>query len=341
MDTLFYLVPFLTAFFLVILCIAVLQMVFWRWRLPESRRGARHIHPKKTLRFGGIALVVSFLGTLFTNNYVVLTMSWWGLIAVSILILAIGLWDDIRELSWRVQLMVQVVAGSVAFVFGIRLVSIANPFGKAVFLDSGLLIVVSFIITVFWILAVMNALNWADGVDGLCGGVAFIGFITIFFLSMRPEVNQPPVAILSLALAGASLGFLAFNFYPARIFAGTSGSWFLGFMLAVLALFSGTKIATAVLVLSLPLLDALWVIFDRFHSGVSIFAPDQRHLHHRLRKIGWSSHAITLFFYSATLLIAVIALHANALEKILTFLGVAVFFGLFFMWIQKQSTRKF
>ena len=145
------------------------------------------------------------------------------------------------------------------------------------------------------------------------------------------------MAILALALSGASLGFLVFNFYPARIFAGTSGSWFLGFMMAALALFSGAKVATVMLVLALPLSDAAWVIFSRFRSGVSIFTPDQRHLHYRLRKIGWSSQRITLFMYIITICIAVAALHANVFGKIVT-LGVIVLgSSLFFLWIQKQS----
>lgn len=336
MDVSFYLLPFLTSFFLAIVCIVLLQAIFWRWGSIGNRQESRHIHQKGILRFGGVALVVSFLVTLFLNDRLVLTTSWWGVIIVSVLILIVGLWDDIREISWKIQLVVQLLAGGIAFAFGIRMVSLANPFGGAVFFDSGLLLGVSFILTLMWILVVMNAVNWADGIDGLCGGLAFIGFVTIFFLSLRPEVNQPPVAIFSLALAGSSLGFLAFNFYPAKIFAGTSGAWFLGFMLAVLALFSGTKVATAILVLALPLLDACWVIFERFHSGVSIFIPDQRHLHHRLRKLGWSSHTITLFFYGVTIIIATIALHTNAIEKMSTLFAVVIFILIFFVWVKKQ-----
>lgn len=336
MDALFYLAPFLTAFVIVIVCIVLLQIIFLQRTMEERRKGERHTHKDGVLRFGGVALVISFLATLFINSYVVLTASWWGVIIATLLILVIGSWDDIREISWKMQILVQVVAGSIAFAFGIRILSLTNPFGGAVFFDSGWSIGVSFVITVVWILVVMNAVNWTDGIDGLCGGMACIGFMTIFLLSLRPEVNQPPVAILSLALAGASFGFLMFNFYPAQILAGTSGSWFLGFMLAVLALFSGTKIATAALVLSLPILDAVWVIASRFRAGVSIFLPDQRHLHHRLRKIGWSSRSITLFFYSVTICIAVIALHANVWEKVLTLCGVVVFVCATFFWIQKK-----
>ncbi|MDD5083763.1 MAG: MraY family glycosyltransferase [Candidatus Moranbacteria bacterium] len=337
MDASFYLSPFLIAFFLSIACIVLVQIIFWRIRPKEARHGARHDHKRGILRFGGAALVISFLVTLFLNSHLVLTTSWWGVISISMLILIVGLLDDMKEISWKSQLMAQMLAGAVAFAFGIRILSLTNPFGEAIFFDAGWMLGVSFIVTVAWIIVVMNAVNWADGIDGLCGGIAFIGFSTVFLLSLRPEVNQPPVAIFSLALAGASLGFLLFNFYPARIFAGTSGSWFLGFMLAVLALFSGTKIATAVLVLALPLLDAVWVVFDRLRSGVSIFAADTRHLHHRLRGIGWSSLSITLFLYGITIIIAAIALHADALEKLMTLAGLIVLTGIFFFWIERQS----
>lgn len=340
MDAVFYLEPFLIAFFLTILGITFLRMMLWRKGMQETRKQKRHIHTKNTSRFGGIALVIAFLITLFVNTHLVLTSSWWGVILVSVLILGIGLWDDIREISWKWQLMVQIMAGVIAFSFGIRLTSLSYPLSDVVlFFHSGWMLGVSFIMTIVWIVAVMNAMNWADGMDGLCGGISLIGFSTIFFLSLRPEVNQPPMALLSLALSGASLGFLVFNFYPARIFAGTSGSWFLGFMLAALALFSGAKIATVMLVLALPLSDAVWVIASRFRAGVSIFAPDQRHLHHRLRELGWSSQQITFFVYTITIIIATVALHTNAVGKMIT-LGVAMMAIIVFsLWIQGKLIR--
>lgn len=338
MDIVFYLEPFLIAFFLTIVGISFLQMILRRVGVKNIRKNERHIHTKNISRFGGIALVVAFLATLFMNTHLILTSSWWGIVFVSVLILGIGFWDDIREISWRWQLMVQILAGMIAFSFGIRMTSLVYPLGTTIFFfDSGWMLGVNFVMTIAWIVVIMNAMNWADGMDGLCGGVSLIGFSTIFFLSLRPEVNQPPMAILALALVGASLGFLVFNFYPAHIFAGTSGSWFLGFMMAALALFSGAKVATVILVLILPLSDALWVIVSRFRAGVSIFVPDKQHLHHRLHKIGWSSQMITLFVYSVTMIIAVIALHTNAIGKMITFVFATISATLFFVWVQKQS----
>jgi UDP-GlcNAc:undecaprenyl-phosphate GlcNAc-1-phosphate transferase len=187
----------------------------------------------------------------------------------------------------------------------------------------------------------MNAMNWLDGADGLCGGVSLITLTTIFFLSLKPEVFQPPIAILSVVGVGVVLGFLLFNVYPARILAGTVGSMFLGFLVATLAVIAGTKIATALLVLSLPIADALFVIWQRFHEGVSIFQPDKRHLHYKLMGLGWSERRITWFFFSVTALIALIALNTQALGKLLAiFLVLCVLFFLLFFVDYKTRTKK-
>jgi UDP-GlcNAc:undecaprenyl-phosphate GlcNAc-1-phosphate transferase len=266
----------------------------------------------------------------------VMTLPLWGIVAAALFILFVGILDDIRELSWKAQLLSQFLLASAAFCMGIRLLSLSSPFGGTIFFDAPEYVFPSFVLTVAWMLFIMNAVNWADGIDGLCGGVAFIGFLAILFLSLKPEVNQPPVGLLAAALAGGSLGFLVFNFHPAKILAGTAGSWFLGFMLAVLAIFAGTKIATALLVLALPALDAVWVVFDRWRSGVSVFQADARHLHYRLRELGWSQVRITLFFYAVTLAIAVVALNTRSLGKFVTIVLVTAIALAVFLWVERK-----
>jgi UDP-GlcNAc:undecaprenyl-phosphate GlcNAc-1-phosphate transferase len=332
MNSIVYLTPFLVAFFSTVIGVKLVKR--FAPRVSDKRKNSRgvdrHTHHPGVSRFGGIALIVSIGIALFTNSHVVLTNEWWGVIVASVLILVIGLYDDVRELSWKVQLALQGVVASVAFACGVRVLSVTNPWGGVFFFDSvGWMTTVSFALTFLWIVIVMNAVNWTDGVDGLCGGISCIGFVTIFIVSLRPEVNQPPVSILALALSGASLGFLVWNFYPARILAGTSGSWFLGFMLAALSIFSGAKIATTVLVLAVPLLDAVWVIIDRKLSGVSIFSPDRRHLHHRLQAAGWSPRSIAFAFYGMTASAAAVALRSNAEEKAIAFLAIVFLFAIF------------
>ena len=166
----------------------------------------------------------------------------------------------------------------------------------------------------------MNSMNWIDGVDGVSAGITLIGGITIFILSLRPEVNQPPVGIIAAALIGCTLALLLFNFYPAKIMAGTSGAMFMGFILAVLSVFAGAKIATTLLVMAVPIIDAFWVVSERIKSGSSVFSADKRHLHFRLIELGWSQRKICLFYCLITAFIAVLALNTGAMGKVITFI---------------------
>jgi UDP-GlcNAc:undecaprenyl-phosphate GlcNAc-1-phosphate transferase len=194
-----------------------------------------------------------------------------------------------------------------------------------------------FLLLFAWIFLVMNAMNWLDGVDGVCGGVSLITLAAIFFLSLKPEVYQPPIAIVAVIGIGVVLGFLFFNMYPARILAGTAGSMFLGFLIAVLAIIAGTKIATALLVLALPIADALFVIWQRMRDGVPITRPDKRHLHYRLMELGWSERRIAWFFFGITASIALIALNTQALGKFAALLAVlGILFSLLF-FVERQT----
>ena len=241
------------------------------------------------------------------------------------LVLVFGIIDDFWELDWKTQLIFQISIALLIFIFGIRIEYVTNPAGGLIFLNVGKYLLPSFVFASVWIILMINSMNWVDGVDGLSGGVALIGVLTIFFLSLKPEVNQPPVGIITMALAGSILGFLIFNFHPSRILAGTSGSMFFGFILATLAIFAGTKIATALLVMAVPIIDALWVIGERMRSGNSIFKSDNRHLHYKLLEIGWSPKKIALFFYGVTFLIAIVAVNTRVMGKIITLvLAVAI-----------------
>ena len=339
MDT--YLLPFMEAF---VLSVLLLMLLVWGmrhvlWNIADRRTGIRHAH-QNISRWGGVVLIVTFLSVLFLEKHIVLTPPLWGMIIALIGILIIGLWDDLFELSWKKQMVFQVGVAAVASVSGIRFLSITWPLGEAFFLDSSQWLWLSILLSVVWIVIVMNAVNWSDGIDGLCGGVSFIGFITIFFLSLKPEVNQPAVAILSAILAGATLGFLIFNSHPAKILAGTSGAWFFGFQLAALSLFAGTKVATTLLVLVLPLLDALWVVTERWRRKESIFEADTRHVHYRLRKLGWSTRRIVLLFYMITTLVAAVALNTRALGKMMTLTVVACILFFSFLWINRRIQQQ-
>lgn len=285
-------------------------------------------------------MILAFVLTLILDQNLFLSWEIKGLFLALALILIVGIRDDIKEISWKIHLFFQIFLVGLVFFWGIRIEYITNPFSSGIvnFSGNGGLLI-SFFLVLVWILVLMNALNWLDGIDGLSGGTAFISALTIFFLSLKPEVNQPPVAILAIALAGAILGFLLFNFYPAKILAGTSGSLFFGFTLAILAIFSGTKIATTILVLFLPLMDFLWVIGERLKERKSIFKPDQKHLHFKLLELGWSPLKINAFFFSATAFFSLIALNTRILGKSATMLA-AILLMLVFLWFIKKKIKK-
>ena len=332
--------PFLLSFFLAVFFIWLIYP-FAR-KIPwQGREEARHLSKKnKAFRIGGVAMIAAFILALILDKNLFLSWDIQGLFLALALILIVGFKDDVKELSWKVHLIFQILLVGLIFLWGIRIEYITNPISAGIinFSENGGLLV-SFFLGLIWILVLMNALNWLDGLDGLSGGTALISALTIFFLSLKPEVNQPPVAILAIAFAGAALGFLIFNFYPARILAGTSGALFFGFTLAILSIFSGTKIATAMLVLFLPLADFLWVIGERIKEGRSIFKPDQRHLHFKLLELGWSPVKINAFFFFVTAVLSVIALNTRFLGKSVTLLAAILLLLVFLVFIKKKIKK--
>jgi len=327
-----YFSPFILSFLISVILTAFL--VWLSKKIPALKK-------RKISRLGGLAIIFSFALAIIIDPNLFIARELWAILIASFLILALGLWDDFRELDWKTQLFFQIAAAVFIFILGVRVECITNPLGGVFFLNIGKYLLPSLFFGIIWIVLLMNSINWLDGLDGLSGGVAFLGALTIFFLSLKPEVNQPPVGIITMALAGAVLGFLIFNFYPARIMAGTAGAWFLGFILAALSIFSGAKIATALLIMAVPIIDAFWVIGERLRAGDPIFrGGDRKHLHFKLQKIGWSPRKIALFFYGVTFFIAVVALNTRSIGKLITIILVAAIMAAALIFISKKTIRK-
>jgi UDP-GlcNAc:undecaprenyl-phosphate/decaprenyl-phosphate GlcNAc-1-phosphate transferase len=202
------------------------------------------------------------------------------------------------------RLFVQLIAGCILVVFGIGILSINLPFLGV--MDFNRVIVygiplVSAVFTVIWVMVILNTMNLLDGVSGLSSGVSFVAAFTIFILSIHPQIHENPqsqvaVATLALIVAIISLAFLLFDFPKPRILMGDTGSTFLGFVLATLAIFSGGKVATAFLVLGIPILDMIWVVLRRIFTKKPIFKGDMNHLHHRLLALGLSERAVVMIY---------------------------------------------
>lgn len=333
-----YLKPFLSAFATSVFLIFVIKYLADKFTLKDKKRvGSRHIHSKIISRWGGVAIVISFFLVILLDKNLIITKDIGGILMGGVVVFGAGLWDDFAEISWKKQLFFQILGIALIFLSGVRIYSISNPIGEAISLDSVAKIMLGILLAGVWSIILINSMNWLDGMDGLSMGIYLIGMGAMFLLALKPEVNQPPVGIMTMTLAGAILGFLLFNFPPAKIMVGTNGVFFVGFILAGLSIFAGTKIATTLLILFIPLVDFFWVILKRIKGGKSIFTADQEHLHHKLMQLGWSQWKINVFFYSVTILVAVVALKINGLEKILMLIFLIAIMLAFYGFIDKKE----
>lgn len=287
-------------------------------------------------RLGGVVVIGVFVLVVLLDKNLVITRPIVGIVTGGLLILLLGLWDDLKNLNWKWQLLFQIIIAFVAISFGVRSEFVSNPFGGIIFFTSPF---IYFIFFILYFLIFLNSLNWLDGTDGLASGVTLASLAAVFFLSFKPEVNQPAVAIISIIAGGAVLGFLVFNFNPAKILAGTSGAWFFGFILASFSIFAGAKIATVMMAALIPILDLIRVIWERWRAGQSIFQKDRRHLHYLLLERGFSEKKIFFLYFLASVLIGAASLNLNGIGK----LGmIAIAGGMYlcvFLWKTKRKSK--
>ena len=329
-------VTFVLAALLALGLTPLVRRVVLRYEIVD-RPEARRVNTIPVPRGGGLAVCAAFLfvasAFLILNQgavYVPVPFSLApsevaALLLGGALAATLGAIDDLLDLRARLQLLGQIALALFAVVLGITIDFIANPLGGPPFRFSG---PVAAGLTVFWIVGMINSINWIDGLDGLSSGVAFIAAVTLGIISLTTQVGQPLVAVLCFALAGALLGFLRWNFHPASIFAGTSGVQFVGFTLAVLAILGTAKVAVALLVLGVPIIDTFWIIVRRISERRSPFSPDRTHIHHRLLDLGLSHRQTVLVIYGICLALAVLSLLLSGVTQLYAFLGVFVAFGL-------------
>ena len=268
----------------------------------------RRVHDKPMPRFGGLSIFVAFVAAIGVSLFYPRTdpnemTRLAGLLTLTVLVFVVGAYDDYREMKPLPQLVVQLVAAGIAVASGVLIREIPNPLGGLPLPFEPWFAV---LFTLFWLVGTMNTINWLDGIDGLAGGVVVIASAVLFIHTFRLE--QYSLALLALALAGTVLGFLPFNFYPAKIFLGSAGANVLGFALGILSIIGGAKVATALLVLGIPILDVAWQIFHRLREHKSPFTADRGHLHHRLLDLGLSQRAIVILYYVFTATFGALAL---------------------------------
>lgn len=305
------------------------------------------IQQRPTSRTGGYGIAAAFLLAIAVSipiaPWVEGDRGWDGTlagVAAGVLFLVpFAMWDDYKRLPPLPQLFAQIGCAAVPLFFGIRLDSVSNPFGSNSLAFPAAIAVIA---TLFWIVGMINAFNWLDTMDGLAGGVAMIGAIVLFIatlLQRTPDGSlQYTTSLLPLALVGACLGFLCYNFPPARLFMGTGGSMFLGYALGVLSIIGSVKIATAVLVLGLPILDTALVIVQRVARGRSpMQGGDDAHLVHRLLKAGLSVRQIVLLFYTLTALFGTLSVALTKAQKFYGFAGIVIAVGALLLFLKRRG----
>jgi len=249
--------------------------------------------------------------------------------------LIVGFLDDMFDLRARWQLLGHLVIAGVVIAAGIRIDFFTDPFSAGGVLLLAPPLAVGF--TVFWIVGMNVALNFLDGLDGLASGVAIIAALTLGATALLPDVNEPFVAWMAFALAGAASGFLFFNFHPARLFLGTTGVTFLGTMLAVLSIFGTAKVTTALLVLAIPIVDTFYVFVRRAIQRRPPFAPDRGHFHHRLLDLGLTHPQSVLLIYGMTLGLAALTFVMSGSAQIATFAGFGLLLGVVVVWLPDRT----
>jgi UDP-GlcNAc:undecaprenyl-phosphate GlcNAc-1-phosphate transferase len=346
--------PFIVAAFLVAALLALLLTPLVRRmsiRLDNiDRPDARRVNAAPIPRGGGVAVGLSFLvvaiGGIVLNTQtravpVPRTLDAAELIALlagGIVAMLLGVLDDTFQLRARWQLLGQLALAAGAVLAGIVVTDLNNPFGSG---NIGLPLPFAIGFSMLWIVGMVNSINFIDGLDGLSSGIALIAAATLGLISLTTAVGpfgQPFIGILCFALAGALLGFLRWNFHPATIFIGTSGVMFVGYTLAVLSILGTAKVAVALLVLGVPILDTFWIIVRRLGSGRSPFTPDRGHIHHRLLDLGLSHSQTVLVIYAICLVLAVLSFALSGTGQVYAFLGLAVVFGLVLFLLTRGET---
>ena len=265
---------------------------------PDNRK----VHKKIMPRLGGLAIYIGFM--MAVSLSIPLTKDIIGVVLGGTVIVIIGILDDMYSLPAKVKLLGQIFAASILVLFGIQIEWINNPLGGYFYTEY-----FSIPITIFWVISFTNVVNLIDGLDGLAAGVSAIASVTVILVAAQMGYYQ--VGILTAALAGGIIGFIRYNFNPATIFMGDTGSMFIGYMLAAISVLGAFKTAATValivpaIALGLPIMDTAFAIMRRYSNGRPIFAPDKGHLHHRLLAMGMNQRQAVLLMYGITALLGI------------------------------------
>lgn len=325
----------------------IVSRVAVRLGIVDRPGDARKIHARSIPLLGGAA---PFLAIAFTVLFVLADRStsiltggeitvahYAGFLLGGAVLMIGGFIDDKFNLPAKYAIVAPVLAAATAIAFGVEVDKLTNPLGGVIVLAPWQSDVLVFV----WLLVVMYTTKFLDGLDGLATGVSAIGAFMVMCLALTAAYFQPDVATLAGICLGAMLGFLVFNFNPASIFLGEGGSTFVGYALGTLAVISGGKLATALLVIAIPLMDVVWIIIRRFRVGGprQIFKADRKHLHHRLLDRGWSQRQIVVAYYLVATAFGLSTLFLQSKQKVIALGALMAFMVVVAIVLSKQDKR--
>ncbi len=336
-----YVTLFTLSFLAAMLVTPLVRRKASEWGAVAKPDNGRHIHSRPTPRLGGVAiyiaftatlLCVPFLGNLVSYSFRANLLRLVALLAPATFIFLFGVYDDFRGASAPLKLTFQTAAALMVYAAGFRIENLSSPFGGHWHLPA----LLSFLVTALWIIVITNAFNLIDGIDGLAAGASVFALVSILIFSVAQ--GNPEISLIAVVLVGAVMGFLRYNFNPATIFLGDSGSLFLGFLAAVLSLAGSQKGSTIVAIaiplvsFGLPVTEAGLSLARRFVSGEALFRGDRGHIHHKLLERGLTQRQAVILLYAVCALFSLFGLmllnpQRNLAALIFFVLGVGIVFG--------------
>lgn len=346
-----FLLAFITTTLLTPICFIFLKK-FGIYDDPSQHKHPGIIHKKPVLRGGGIPFFLGiFIAAVFFVPFTQITIA---MFVAGFLALALGTLDDKLDISPYLRFFINILTAAIIVGSGVGIPFTTNPFGGILelgawhitfsFFGPHTILIISDVLALIWIVWVMNMLNWSKGVDGQMPGIVAISAAVIGFLSLRfplIETNTLISSTIAFAITGSALGFLIYNFYPAKIFPGY-GATAVYLLLATISILSGAKLATAILVMGVPMMDGIFTVVRRVATGHSPMWHDRKHLHHILLRLGFSQRYIALFYWIVSAILGAISLYLDSQGKLfaLIMLAVVVMGALLFLHLAVDEHEK-
>ncbi len=318
----------------------------------KKRQHPAHTHVGLVPRGGGVPIFLAIL--ISTIIFIPINKIMFGILLGSCLLVVVGLLDDYFDLSPYPRFIANILIAALVIGFGLGIPYISNPLsGGVIHLDQWQIIINFFgthkilvladLLAIVWLTWTTNMVNWSKGVDGQLPGFVAIAAFFLGLLSERfttHDISIQSTVAFSFIVAGAYLGFLPFNFYPQKIMPGYGGGALAGLLLGILSILSFGKVGTAILILSVPMIDAIYTIVRRVANLHSPFKADWGHLHHRFLEIGWGKRRIAVFYWLVSLILGISSLFLPGIQKLIAFLTIALILLVFILIIENMKRQK-